>query len=171
MTETDLKRNMLKSAAYAKQSQAELHVDDGNRIIIPDHASSSELSNSGRAHTSNIASIEHRHFKHRSVSECYVTEAAVRMRILFAPLAVIGEGMKRVEPDFLIFSNKKVIFVELDGPTHQSISVELEAARLARIKSEGFTVIRFKLPPINELSLEWAMNLLKEVLELTGRAA
>lgn len=169
---TDLTKNMLKSISEARNSNSELYVDDQNRMI-PDNQSppKDEISNNGRAHTQNVACIEHRGLLHRSVSECTMTEALARSNLLFAALPVLVEGSSRVEPDHLIFHNGQVAFIELDGPTHLLIPPEKEEARVFRIKKEGFKVFRFQLPPVNEVTVEWAQERIQEVINYLGRAA
>lgn len=169
---TDYVKNMMGSVAYSKQHETELYVDDDN-LVIPDGNGIpiGQITNLGRGHSQNIASIEHRYYLHRSIAETYFTEACILRKVLFSPLPVIGFGLKRIETDFLIFHNQKIVFTELDGPLHRRIPEQLEIARLEKIKKEGFKVIRFDLPPIPEVSLKWAMDRLEEVLNYLGRAA
>ena len=169
---TDLVKNMQRSVAYSKESETQLYVDDNN-LLIPDNKALpiGQVANNGRAHTKNVAPIEHRYFLHRSLAEAYFTEACIQKKVLFTPLPVLGFGLRRIETDFLIFQNQKTCFCELDGPMHRGIPQDIEEARLAEIKKEGFKVIRFELPPVPEVSLKWAMERLEEVLNYLGRAA
>ena len=169
---TEYVKSMLGSVAYSKKNETEIYVDDHNHVIpdgdgIPD----GQITNLGRGHSQNIAPIEHRYYLHRSIAEAYFTESCILKKVLFSPLPVLGFGMKRIETDFLIFHNQKTVFVELDGPAHKTIPPQLEIARLKKIKKEGFLVIRFDLPPIPEVSLQWAIDRLEEVLNFLQRAA
>ena len=168
----EYKKNMMESVAYSKQNETELYVDDDN-LVIPDNDGLpiGQITNLGRAHSKNIAPIEHRYYLHRSIAEAYFTEACILRRVLFCPLPVVGFGLRRIETDFLIFQNQKIVFTELDGPHHKRIPQQLEIERLKKIKKEGFMVIRFDLPPVSEVSLQWAMDRLEEVLHYLGRAA
>ena len=75
------------------------------------------------------------------------------------------------KPDFLLFHAGQTAFIEVDGPHHLSIPKQKEDARLSRVRAEGFMVFRFQLPPKSDLTVLWAQERIKEVINYLGRAA
>lgn len=123
------------------------------------------VTNQGRAHSKNVASLELEGLLFRSEPEQLLYKALKATGIPFAPLPVFirgGEKFSRVEPDFVLIKDGTVLFVEIDGVTYHKESPADAHYRLKPFQDEGVIVERVKAEHCNtpELAQRYATHLL-----------
>jgi hypothetical protein len=105
------------------------------------------VNNQGRVRTDNIAAREVDGLLFRSQAEICLYRALKRAGVPFAPLPVFVRGGKtyqRIEPDFLIFTDRLLVVVEVDGDTvHRETPAEADQ-RSAIFRHEGAFIERVK---------------------------
>ena len=123
----------------------ELNTDPGWRDKAKAWLAGSNVNNQGRVRSDNIASRECDGLLFRSQPEINLYKALKELGLPFAPLPVFirgGQDYRRIEPDFLIFSDGLMLHVEVDGDTvHHESPVEAHA-RTAMLSHEGAIVER-----------------------------
>lgn len=107
--------------------------------------SGSGVNNQGRVRSTNVAARTEDGLLFRSEPEVLLYRALKATGVTFAPLPVFlrgGETYRRVEPDFIIYKDRLLLVVELDGgTTHLEAPVDADR-RLAMFKHEGAAVER-----------------------------
>jgi hypothetical protein len=109
--------------------------------------SGESVTNQGRAHSKNIAAIQHRNLLFRSRAEVNFFDAAVKSELAVAPLPVFVEGdrtQKRTEPDFIIIKDGIFLIVELDGNEYHRETPVAAQDRLAFLTQEGAQLYRIE---------------------------
>lgn len=103
------------------------------------------IHNQGRVRSNNVAGLEHDGLRFRSQPEIYLYDALKAAGVTFAPLPVFlrgGTNYQRLEPDFVIFKDKILLILELDGgKTHRETPVQADR-RLSLFKHEGAFIER-----------------------------
>lgn len=103
--------------------------------------------NQGRAHSKNVASLEHDGLLFRSKPEIHLYNALKATGVPFAPLPVFvrgGRKFSRVEPDFVLIKDGVTIFAEVDGDSYHPESPAEAHYRLKPFQDEGVNVERVK---------------------------
>jgi len=122
--------------------------------------------NQGRAHSANLASLEHDGLRFRSQPEILLYKALKSTGVPFAPLPVFVRGgarFSRVEPDFVIVKDGVVLFVEIDGAAYHRETPADAHYRLKPFQEEGVHVERVKAEHCNtpELAKRFAEHLVR----------
>lgn len=103
------------------------------------------VNNQGRVRSTNIAARQEDGLLFRSQPEIHLYRALKHRGVTMAPLPVFlrgGETYTRIEPDFILFSDKVLMVVEVDGDTvHRETPAEADQ-RLCIFKHEGAVVER-----------------------------
>ena len=98
------------------------------------------INNQGRIRSDNVAAREEDGLLFRSTPEIFLYRAFKEMGVTFAPLPVFlrgGSSYQRIEPDFVLFSNKLLMIIEVDGDTvHRESPAEADK-RTRLFKYEG----------------------------------
>lgn len=103
------------------------------------------INNQGRVRTDNIASLEVDGLLFRSEAEINLYRALKRKGVTFAPLPVFlrgGASYARLEPDFLLLKDARVMVVEVDGDTFHRESPAEAHQRLLPLYHEGAHIER-----------------------------
>lgn len=112
--------------------------------VIP-ASSKLKITNQGRAHSANPASIEYEGFLFRSQPEKFLFIALRDTGIPVMPLPVVASTktrFKRIEPDFVLIRKGMTFVVEVDGDIwHKETPAEAQQ-RLSHLEDEGVRVIR-----------------------------
>jgi hypothetical protein len=104
------------------------------------------VNNQGRVRSDNIAPYEEDGLLFRSKPEINLYKALKTREITFAPLPVFlrgGDNYRRIEPDFVIFQNGKVIVIEVDGLPFHPESLAKAHERTTMFYWEGAHIERF----------------------------
>jgi len=103
------------------------------------------LSNQGRVRSTNIAAREEDGLLFRSQPEIFLYRALKSRGVTMAPLPVFlrgGSTYMRIEPDFVLWSDRVLMIVEVDGSTvHRETPVEADQ-RVSMFKDEGAFIQR-----------------------------
>ncbi len=132
------------------------------------------INNQGRVRSTNIAARQEDGLLFRSQPEIYLYHALKRTGITMAPLPVFlrgGESYARIEPDFVLFSDRVLMIVEVDGGTvHRETPVEAEQ-RVSMFKNEGAFVHRVSSSACDteEKARACAAELLKILIKLKAQ--
>jgi hypothetical protein len=105
------------------------------------------VSNQGRVRSDAVAPYEADGLRFRSRPEIHLYHALKRHKISFAPLPVFirgGELGRRVEPDFVIFYQGRVIVLEVDGPQFHHETPTKAHERLTLLQYEGAHIERIE---------------------------
>lgn len=105
-----------------------------------EHLGGRGITNQGRVRSDNIASIEHKGLRFRSRPELFFYMAMGSTGLPFAPLPVVvigGAQPRRIEPDFVIWSQGVTMLVEIDGDNFHSEKPVEAHARLKFLLDEG----------------------------------
>jgi hypothetical protein len=98
------------------------------------------INNQGRVRSDNVAAREEDGLLFRSPPEIFLYRAFKESGVTFAPLPVFLKGgptYQRIEPDFVLFRNKFLMIVEVDGDTiHRESPAEADK-RTRLFKYEG----------------------------------
>ena len=105
------------------------------------------ITNQGRAHSQNVAGIEHQGLRFRSQPEVQLYEALVQAGYLFAPLPVFvhkkPDGtFRRCEPDFVLVRYGIWAVVEVDGEGYHHETPSQAYERLESFEDQAARVIR-----------------------------
>lgn len=125
-------------------------------------ANSAPISNQGRAHSSNVASISADGLLFRSQPEVALYRELKRSGYVFAPLPVFL-CPRRIEPDFVILHEGMIFAVEVDGTyTHRESPAEAQE-RVRTMEHHGAYVIRIVAdgPP----DAEWSKASMSKIVE------
>ena len=98
------------------------------------------VNNQGRVRSTNIAARQEDGLLFRSQPEIYLYRALKRTGITMAPLPVFlrgGVSYARIEPDFVLFGDKILMIVEVDGDTVHTESPAEADQRVSMFKHEG----------------------------------
>lgn len=103
------------------------------------------ITNQGRVRSDNVASRQEDGLLFRSASEIRLYRALKSLGVTFAPLPVFlrgGANYARLEPDFVLLKDGRVMVVEVDGDTyHRETPVEAHR-RLQPMDQEGAKIER-----------------------------
>jgi hypothetical protein len=126
------------------------------------------ITNQGRVHSDNIASVQFEGLLFRSPPEVELFKALKQKGIPIAPLPVLirgGEPYKRIEPDFVIFKDGIVLVVEVDGDTIHRETPTDATQRLAMLEQEGARIYRIKASECNtpELAKKCADDIIQRI--------
>jgi len=83
----------------------------------------------------------------RSKPEIYLYQALKKLKVTIAPLPVFikgGEGFRRLEPDFVLVLNGKMMVVEVDGEDFHHESPVEASERLEALRIEGAAIERVR---------------------------
>lgn len=103
------------------------------------------INNQGRAHSQNVASLEHDFLRFRSQPEIYLYRALKRLELPLAPLPVFvqgGDEGRRVEPDFFVLYRGMSFVIEVDGTNWHEESPAEAYERLDFMTDEGVKEFR-----------------------------
>ncbi|MCP2728936.1 hypothetical protein [Limnofasciculus baicalensis] len=103
------------------------------------------VTNQGRAHSSNPATIEHEGLLFRSQPEVLLFVALRDTGLPVMPLPVVtskGPLFKRIEPDFVVICRGMTFVVEVDGDRWHQESPAAAQERLRHLEDEGVRIIR-----------------------------
>jgi hypothetical protein len=104
------------------------------------------INNQGRVRSDNIPRHDHFGLRFRSKSEINMFKALEELGYPFSPLPVVIQDdnlYPRIEPDFVVFTPKKVIIIEVDGDYYHNNKTALEEQnRLDALISTGAQVFR-----------------------------
>jgi hypothetical protein len=124
-------------------------VDDAHYFIVRLSAiavsSLTGVTNQGRAHSSNPATIEYEGFLFRSQPEVLLFIALRDTGLPVMPLPVVasnGPRFKRIEPDFVVICRGMTFVVEVDGDRWHQESPAAAQERLRHLEDEGVRIIR-----------------------------
>jgi hypothetical protein len=109
--------------------------------------SGESVTNQGRAHSKNIAAIQHHNLLFRSRAEVNFFDAAVKRGLALAPLPVFVQTdrtQRRTEPDFIIIKDGIFLIVELDGNEFHRETPVAAQERLAFLTQEGAQLYRIE---------------------------
>ena len=132
------------------REQFELSYDDDfcdPFLVLHSDACLNVLPNNGRGHSLNPAQILFDNFRFRHESEAYMYQAFKSRSILLSPLSVwaqqtvVGKTIRR-EPDLQFFHRGQLSFLEIDGASHHSKTVNEETERIQHFLNEGANFIR-----------------------------
>ncbi len=146
-------------------------VSEAHRFIVKLAAIASSsitgVTNQGRAHSANLAAIEHEGLLFRSDPEVLLFIALRNTGLPVMPLPVVisnGKQFKRIEPDFVVIKQGMTFVIELDGDFWHKESPSSAHNRLLHLESEGVRVIRISAKNCN--SADSANNAVKQILSL-----
>jgi hypothetical protein len=103
------------------------------------------VTNQGRAHSSNPATIEHEGLLFRSQPEILLFGALRDTGLPVMPLPVVTSNQqrfKRIEPDFVIICRGMTFVVEVDGDRWHQETPARAQERLRHLEDEGVRIIR-----------------------------
>jgi hypothetical protein len=103
------------------------------------------INNQGRVRSDNVAFRQEDGLLFRSMPEIHLYRALKKSGLTFAPLAVFlkgGSDYQRIEPDFVIFKDKVLMVVEVDGDTVHQESPAVADERIRIFKYEGAFIER-----------------------------
>ena len=121
----------------------ELQADPDWRQKTRQQISGKPITNQGRAHSQNVAAVEHDNLLFRSKPEICFYRALKSLGVVFAPLPVIvqgnvaGQKPARIEPDFIIFKDGLVTIVEIDTDAWHRETPHKAHVRLKFLLDEG----------------------------------
>ncbi len=118
----------------------------------------SPVNNQGRAHSNNVAPLEHMGLLFRSQPEIELCRELLRAGYLMAPLPVFvqvsDKKLRRCEPDFILVKYGMWAVVEVDGQSWHHETPAQASARLLGFTDQDVKIIRI---PANIASgPEWA---------------
>ncbi|KAM3090684.1 hypothetical protein ACKFKG_28550 [Phormidesmis sp. 146-35] len=149
-------------------------VSDAHNFIVRLSAiavsASKGVTNQGRVHSSNIATIEHEGLLFRSQPEILLFVALRDTGLPVMPLPVITSNQprfKRIEPDFVVICRGMTFVVEVDGDRWHHESPAAAQERLRHLEDEGVRIIRVSAE--NCKSINSAKETAKEILSRIER--
>jgi hypothetical protein len=98
------------------------------------------INNQGRVRSDNLPSRQEDGLLFRSKPEIHVYKALKAHGVTFAPLAVFlrgGATYQRIEPDFVVLQEGKMMLLEVDGDTHHMESPAEADRRTRMFEDEG----------------------------------
>jgi very-short-patch-repair endonuclease len=124
-------------------------VSDAHKFMVQLSAiavsTSKEVTNQGRAHSSNPATIEHEGLLFRSKPEVLLFVALRDTGLPVMPLPVVTSNQrcfKRIEPDFVVICRGMTFVVEVDGDRWHQETPATAQERLRHLEDEGVRIIR-----------------------------
>ena len=129
------------------------------------------VTNQGRGHSANPASIQHEGLLFRSRSEVLLYEALRDTGLLVMPLPVVifrGQRYRRIEPDFVVIRRGMTFIVEVDGDRWHQESPVAAQERLRHLEDEGVRIIRVSAENCNsaDLARQTAEDILSRIERL-----
>lgn len=113
------------------------------------------VTNQGRAHSTNIASIEYEGFLFRSQPEVFLFIALRNTGIPIMPLPVVAAkstNFTRIEPDFVVIRRGMTFVIEVDGDIWHKETPAAAQKRLSHLEDEGVRVIRVSAKDCNSIN-------------------
>ena len=150
--------NILEAEIIEKDSNECL---DESRFEIDLRIEDESINNQGWGHSLSPGPIMHRNIRHRAWYETLFTEVCILRQAVYLPSPLAVCGLKRIEPDGLIFKDGMVELIELDGPSHDSELASTEQQRLKPFRDNLIDVMRFPVP--EEVDIKWAHSVLDQV--------
>jgi hypothetical protein len=110
------------------------------------------INNQGRVRSDNVASRQHDGLLFRSPVEICVYDALKAAGVLYAPLPVFlrgGKDYQRLEPDFVVFHEGRILLIEVDGDTVHRETPAAADQRTRVFKYEGALIERVEASECN----------------------
>lgn len=133
-------------------------------------SSSTGLTNQGRAHSANPATLEYEGLLFRSHPEVLLFVALRDTGLPVMPLPVVvskGSRFRRIEPDFVVICRGVTFVVEVDGDRWHQESPAAAQERLRHLEEEGVRIIRVSAEKCN--SPDSAKETAKDILLIIER--
>jgi very-short-patch-repair endonuclease len=115
------------------------------RLAVIAVSASKQVTNQGRAHSSNPATIEYEGLLFRSQPEVLLFVALRDTGLPVMPLPVVTSNQlrfKRIEPDFVVICRRMTFVVEVDGDRWHQETPAAAQERLRHLEDEGVRIIR-----------------------------
>lgn len=131
------------------------------------------ITNQGRAHSSNIAPYKYEGFLFRSEPEILLFKALRDTGIPIMPLPVVASNrpiFKRIEPDFILIIRGLMFVVEVDGNRWHRETPAAAHERLSHLQEEGVRIIRVsasecKFPDLAQQAANKILIKIQRILE------
>lgn len=115
------------------------------RFAVVPVSDKTRITNQGRAHSANPASLEYEGFWFRSQPEIFLFIALRDTGIPIMPLPVVAAKnthFVRIEPDFVVIRRGITFVIEVDGDIWHKETPATAQERLSHLEDEGVRVIR-----------------------------